>query len=426
MAVLQIPSGNHANLRVDELVQSLRRFRVVVEESASFDRIKRLADEKLPQIEGRQRVMASLHPHTSIWHEMAYFFSTGERPSWDVYHAHFLYYAHYWVSLWDSASAPEREKLLGWLKGGLQTGRDFASQYFELMVGFLYASIGSAVEAVDLAERGGKGYDYDVRKLWIDYCVEVKTVEYTSGYPFDGEWMGRAAIIVMEAIKGRFPGWKGCKVEVDFIGRRAPTHKALMDEARLLSNALKHDCPQARGQLLDITVNASDYDGSVEAGQAIAGGDRRADRFVSYLFGPEGEQPIYVEIGTNLEWRLPEAVGRVMKAAVGEQLPQDKRAVLWIQLVGASAAMGNTREAVMNLLNSGQIIPEIKKRQQGLKPGAGLVGVHLCGDPYAAASEDGTVLHLHFTGGFVSAQPMGKELELYRNLMLLSFPRVDW
>lgn len=341
------------------------------------------------------------------------------------FNQHFDFFAYYFTNVWDISPQTEQTKLLGQLESGLKNERALSSLYYELLVIHIYTSKSNKVQLNDLSNGEAGSFDLIVEKSHYRYCVEIKTIDYLAGLPFNHDWMMEAINILSKKLSSSIKNWQGYHAQIHFIGPRQPSHNNIISEIHSLSDQINERTTGVKGNLFSIQIKEAPADFPENFMRKMGDSEKIAEERGYVMFGisAKSDLPGLLTVESNEEWSLSDKINSVIKEATNKQLPPDQRAVLWIQLNGSTATSFEPYEKLLKFLNSqSNLANEIQKRQKH-KPGTqGLIGVHLTGDAYIFPHKSENLYGIDLNDMFISSKIHEAEANIYQFLIMNKLP----
>lgn len=392
---------------------------VLLESVTSLSEILNLEPEKYAQYTARHTRLSKDGPHLPLNNRAATAICAGlvklltkkpipaaELPGFD-----FEYFAYCFSIVWNASSAEERTKYEGRLIMGLQNEDSFSHLYFELQIALVYLTYGCTVTLRN-PPKGELGYDLDVSKCGITFCVEVKTVSSATGMPIEQAWLNQAMTKLGNALGPKLDPWPAFRVDVRYLGTTRPSHPELMKAFDEVGNLLQVACPEVRTALLHARLSSL-------APTEIQG----------FYAGYEATEPTVIAFGgssrlgvvlatTQKRWKLEDAVSDVMEDAAKRQLPPNQHSALWIQIVGLTAMSSTPGELINEFLNDKPLLwKQLNKRQDREMGAPGLIGVHVTGDAQLWQQDDGRI-SIQLPHVFMTNSQFTEDAHMYRFLSM--------
>jgi len=379
-----------ANISLDTANKAKSEFQSLFRGDADLERVFRpRPTPKWIQIDLRAMVERSLSD--GIGHLI------GNAPTLGALGYHTEFFCHYFTLFWKNSSDELKSKLRGRLFQGGQDRRQLVSLYFEFMVGFAYLRKRAYVRAPVEAEGS---YDYEISGTSRNYAIEVKTIDFDSGFPFDTSQMHRQMGRLHAYLDNEPDRWPEYHVHIKYIGGRRPPGHLLEGEINSAIKHLKTGRGVYSGRLVEIAVTRGAIFKNVPLEQLNDEAAKQGFNLVSRSETPSryGE----VVVTTILPWKISEEVAKLIKEVSNEQLPPDRESAIWIYIVGAQALRGIEAEMQRQLFNPNT--PAGKEMQK--KRRSDVVAIHFGGDPWTFVwDDDQNMIALQFGHFMLSSKP---------------------
>jgi hypothetical protein len=295
---------------------------------------------------------------------------------------HFELFCYLVANIFHLLNSRERPWLLGKIKQCLQCERHFDSVLFELLVGFTYHHHGCDVDFCDIRPRKRKGSDLEVSKQSNEYAVEVKTVSYSSGRPYDPSLV-RIELVRLANYLSSDEKWTDFRAEVNFCGPWNPSREVLQESMDGCLAGLRSGLSFVASHCFTVNINNNDPSAYDRAIRDYVSGKMGplGTRYNSFFAAGKPRTNGFIGLRSSLGWKFAQAAAATISDSAA-QFISSKRQVLWLRLMGLTSLKADPETTLVQLVKVDDQINAANASLHAVLQRAGvgeLVCVHLIG-----------------------------------------------
>ena len=279
---------------------------------------------------------------------------------------HGAVFACLFCRFWGVAEQSDKIKMVNHLRNGIMDTQTLHSFYVELCAACQYSLAGFSVDLPAEGSATEKTPDMEIRKLRDVYQVEVKTIDYEAGMPFD---CTRFALAVKKAILKHKLVAENKHIRLEYYGGRQPKNSKLEEDlSDVIARAL------AEGHAVGATFNAAVYRLDTNKDRRTFRETRNPKRVLT-LHSPDARGCcVTVEMKPE-QWALGKVIADRMSDAF-DQLTKPIPGLIWM-FVSLPADAKDLHIGLAGMMQ----FPEVKRKFLELQDGDArrLLAVHLSG-----------------------------------------------